>query len=424
VDESFQGPLLPFDTLLVSMSLESRLIVGKAFSSNFPSDAGSIVQKFIDKKVGYQLRIGFISYDFNDHPTAHLIEGIFKIIQEKRSLREKNVSEGNIFDSIYTVIFSYGKDDGSVYRSILQRTPDEYVDIAAESHLASIAAIQYRNIDILLDMQLFTLGHRAEIIAARPAPIQVNYLVYPGSSGAHFLDFIVVDRKVVPAEHAKFYSEKLLFLPPSYQVSYYDGYPELSHSVEPPLHIDFSYKQRLRSELGLPTDSSAIILCNFNKLDKLEPESFSIWMQIMSRVRHSHLWLLLPSKETEKNDIAVKNLLSISQLFGIEKHRIIFAPRISKAVHIRRHLAADLFVDTIVYGAHSTSTDALRGALPVLTMEGGEFPNRVVSSLYASFDSIAPAAGMNLGHLVCNSAKEFEDIAVRLLSDDSGAYFY
>lgn len=419
-DESFQGPLLPFDTLLVSMSLENRLIVGKAFSANFLSDA-TFLSSMVNERRSSKLRLGFISFDFNDHPTAHLIEGIFEIIANGRSLKSKH--DLNLFDSVHTVIFSYGKDDGSEYRKNLERTPDEYVDLATETRIASINSIRSRDIDILLDMQLYTLGHRAEVIAARPAGVQVSYLVYPGSSGAHFLDFIVVDRVVVPPEHATFYSEKLLFLPPSYQISYYERYRELNHSPSiPPFYTDKEHQKMLRNELGLPNHPEVIILCNFNKLDKLEPQTFQIWMQIMSRVRHSYLWLLLPSKHTEKNDLAVNNLFSIAQFFGIEKGRLIFAPRVSKAEHIRRHLAADLFLDSIVYGAHSTSTDALRGGLPVLTLEGGDFPNRVASSLYASFNT--ESVSSDLQNLICHSTREYEDVAVNLLLDETGLILF
>ncbi len=174
----------------------------------------------------------------------------------------------------------------------------------------------------------------------------------------------------------------------------------------------------LRNKFGLPNRPDDVILCNFNKLDKLEPQTFQIWMQIMCRVKHSYLWLLLPSKHKEKNNIAINNLYSIAQLFGIERERLIFAPRVPKTEHIRRHLAADLFLDSIVYGAHSTSTDALRGGLPVLTLEGGDFPNRVAASLYASFNT--ESGSSTLQSLVCHSAKEYEDVAVHLLLDETG----
>jgi predicted O-linked N-acetylglucosamine transferase (SPINDLY family) len=160
-----------------------------------------------------------------------------------------------------------------------------------------------------------------------------------------------------------------------------------------------------------------VVLCNFNKIDKLDLPSLSLWFNIMARLPHSYLWLLQPGKSkenafdaTEQNNLVNSRIRAYAAHFGIAAHRIVFADRVGKREHIERHSAADLFVDTVVYAAHSTATDSLRGGLPVLTVSGNNFAARVVPSLYASFGHT------RLGELlVSESKREFEDMAVRLL---------
>jgi predicted O-linked N-acetylglucosamine transferase (SPINDLY family) len=267
-------------------------------------------------------------------------------------------------------------------------------------------------------------------------------LVYPGTSGAPFLDYLVADSIVVPPEHANHYSESLLLLPPSYQISYFerhifndsdnkedddrvDSYNgddsnvydnndnnnndnnnnnnnnndsnnkdiEYDQNIEKipqkkKFQNDIKKKYELRKLYNLPLGESDIVLCNFNKIDKLDLPTFALWMIIMRQVPNSYLWLLKPSKSRgegdtfhakDHNNLVERRLQSAAAAEGINPHRIIFAEREKKTMHIIRHYAADLFLDSLVYGAHSTATDALRGGLPVLTIRGDSFPNRVVN---------------------------------------------
>ena len=445
-DDTFSGPFLPFDTLSIEINPVEKMIIAFAYSFNFNQnkrcteldvvrDEALIINNnssstttnndIMTTKPTVSLRIGFLSFDINDHPTAHLIEGIFKVIESKRKNKNK------LFESLYTVIFSYGKNDASDYRKILQSSSDEFVDLVEKSHQDSIAIIRAYKLDIILDMQMYTLGHRAEILARCVSPIQINYLVYPGTSGSSFLDTIVVDKIVAPPEHAIFFTEKLLILPTSYQVSYYDRYLDLTEFNNLLRHNNWhDYKMQLRTAYGLPMDPNAIVFCNFNKLDKLEPQSFKVWMQILARVRNSYLWLLLPSQKKEKGKMVAENIKKYAFYFGIQQSRILFARRVSKSEHIIRHFAADLFLDNLVYGAHSTATDSLRGVLPILTLTGKDFPSRVATSLYdsmrvhysSSSSSSSDAKDLVFDHMVCYSCREFEDLAVSFC--DLGFDFY
>lgn len=232
----FEGPLLPFDTLLTVMSLEDRLVIARSASALI-SRARSVLparSTFTERK---KLKIGFMSFDFNNHPTAHLVEGIFSIIRKHRTTvvaaGDRQVMTSlihNRFDDVELFIYSYGRDDNSTYRQQLVALSDHFIELSHLAHGEAAETIHSHQLDILLDMQLHTLGHRLEITAHRPAPIQINYLVYPGTSGAAFFNYIIADAVVTPAEHAPHYSESLLLLPPTYQVSFFD---RLTHLVDP-----------------------------------------------------------------------------------------------------------------------------------------------------------------------------------------------
>ncbi len=216
----FEGPLLPFDTLLLPISLAERLLVATAASSVYlTAEQAGTAAEFGTHAESRALRLGFSSYDFNNHPTAHLVEGIFS---EAHRLRPECPSSSRRC-SVELFVYSYGFDDNSTYRRSLQSKAHRFVDVSALAHREAAELMRGDRLDVLLDLQMHTLGHRLEVAALRPAALQVNYLVFPGSSGAAFFDFLVADRVVAPPEHAPHYSEALLLLPPTYQVSFYDS---------------------------------------------------------------------------------------------------------------------------------------------------------------------------------------------------------
>ena len=299
---SFEGPLLPFDTLLTVMALSERLAIARAASAVLSRGRQELTDVSIVRNVKPQkLRIGFMSFDFNNHPTAHLVEGIFSVIRRYSDKKNNSAStKSSRFADVELYIYSYGKDDNSTYRRQLVALADHFIELSQLSHLEAAERIHQDQLHLLLDMQLHTLGHRFEITAHKPAPVQINYLVYPGTSGANFMNYIIADPVVIPAEQASFYSESLLLLPPTYQVSFYD---RLTHLVDPRTvgmsnlerrtylrrFVRLIYVSVLLIDIvrlhGLPQGSSDVIFCNFNKIDKIDPESFALWMSVSGRMK-------------------------------------------------------------------------------------------------------------------------------------------
>ena len=205
----------------------------------------------------------------------------------------------------------------------------------------------------------FTQNNRFNIFVQRCAPIQVNYLGYPGTSGSNCIDYLIADKILIPKQNQKYFSEKIIYMPDSYQVN--DSKRKMSDKV-------FTKK-----ELRLPEDG--FVFCCFNQSYKITPYVFDIWMRLLKRIDGSVLWLIKDS------DIGVNNLKKEAQKRSVEPDRIIFADKMSNAEHLARHRLADLFIDTFPYTAHTTCSDALWSSLPVVTRIGQSFVSRVSASL-------------------------------------------
>ncbi|OQR80956.1 hypothetical protein ACHHYP_16966 [Achlya hypogyna] len=314
-----------------------------------------------------RLHVGYLSYDFNNHPTAHLMEGLFRCHNASR---------------VAVSVLSYGKDDNSSYRRVIRTLADQFVELASVGTHDAATRIRAAKLDILVDAQGHTLGHRHDIVAKQPAPIIINYLVFPGTLGAPYVDYLVADAQVAPPEHACQYMEKLMYMPHSYQVNYYAA-PVTGHPR--------------------PQDRP-FVFANFNKIEKLEPRVFGLWMQILRQIPRSELWLLTPPVEKTSNG-TMHHLRREATAWGVLPSRLRFLPRVPKAAHLDRQADADLFLDTLVYGAHSTATDSVWGGLPVLTLAGDTFASRVGVSL---------STNTNRTLMVVHSAKEYQDTAVLL----------
>eukprot|EP00903_Cladosiphon_okamuranus_P013259 g12363.t1 len=396
------------------------------------------------------LNIAFVGHDFDEHPTAHMIEGVF--VWQKRLTRnngercdfskagrkggpgERPANYGMMPQTTPTeapqccryLAYSYGggglhnrrvsqKNVGggtsSRARESIRASASSFVDLYASGHGESVEQIRADGVDILVDLQGHTLGGRAEIAAARPAPLQVSYLVYPGTSGAPYVDYLLADRHVTPPEHAGDYTESLVLLPRTYQANHYEG---LMPAGEPPTaKTTESARALLRHEQGLPADLSRAVFANFNKIDKLDPESFLLWMQVLRRVPGSVLWLLEPSAVDTEREAIRRRLREESESQGVDGRRIVWAKWVSKSEHLLRHALADLFLDTLTYGAHSTATDALAGGLPFLTLAGASFASRVGVSLLRN-------AGPSQSALLVAGQREYEDLAVELVCTERG----
>ncbi len=317
-----------------------------------------------DKKI----RIGYFSADFRLHAVAHLIAGLFESHDKER------------FET-YGFIFGPAAQDEMSSRIALAL--DHFVDIRGLSDSDAASLARDLGIDIAVDLTGLTQHNRPEIFMHRAAPIQVNYLGYPGTAGYEGVDYLIADQVVLPLERSSSYMEKIVFMPDTYQVN--DSKREIANIV-----LD-------RKDFGLP--KNGFVYCCFNNLYKISPKIFDVWMNILLRVEGSVLWLL------DGNSAAVMNLKNEAKKRGVDPSRLVFASRTDLASHLARQRLADLFVDSLPYCAHTTASDALWAGLPVLTCMGNAFAGRVAASLLHA---------IKMPELIAENAQEFESMAVEL----------
>ena len=315
-----------------------------------------------------RIRIGYFSADFHDHATAYLMAELFE---------KHDRSRFEIF------AFSYGITQESEMRSRLVKAFDQFFEVARHSDQAIAELARKMEIDIAIDLKGFTRNSRPGIFALRPAPIQVNYLGYPGTMGAPFIDYIIADAVVVPEAHFEYYTEKVVQLPNSYQVN--DSQRRIANTVPS------------RTALGLP--ETGFVFCCFNSSFKITPDIFTIWMRLLAKVAGSVLWLF------ESNKSIQQNLRQEALKRNIAPERLIFAPRIDLVEHLARLRQADIFLDTFYCNAHTTASDALWAGLPVLTCLGNKFAGRVAASLLNA---------VGLPELVTYNHEEYESLALKL----------
>ncbi len=300
-----------------------------------------------------KIKIGYLSADFRLHPLAFLISELIELHDR---------SKFEIF------AFSYGVNDKTNARARLKKAFDAFYDIRDLSEIDAAKKINDYQIDILVDLTGFTQTSRSGIAALRPAPINVNWLGFPGTMGMiddkkPLFDYILSDSFITPSEVARHYAEQFALLPHCYQ----------PNDRKRPIG-----KQPSRASCNLP--ESAFVFCCFNQSFKITPEFFIVWMRLLNAIPNSVLWLL------DSNIWAKQNLINQAAKSNIAAERLIFAPRMSIADHLARHIHADLFLDTSPYNAHTTCSDALWMGLPLLTCVGDTFAARVAASLLTAAD--------------------------------------
>jgi predicted O-linked N-acetylglucosamine transferase (SPINDLY family) len=315
-----------------------------------------------------KIRIGYVSGDFNSHAISQLTAGMFECHDRAR---------------FKTTAISIGPDDNSELRNRLKDAFAFFLDVKSLGDDEIAYQIRQNEIDILVDLTGFTTHARPGIFARRPAPIQINYLGFPATMGADYIDYMIADSTVVPRSHQQHYTEKIIYLPNSYQAN--DSKRAISE------------KEFSREGLGLKDDS--FVFCCFNNSFKILPEAFDRWIRILKQVDGSVLWLL------EANAKVRENLRKEAGYRGLDLERLVFAPRISPPDHLARHRCADLFLDTLPYNAHTTASEALWAGLPVLTQIGETFAGRVAASLLTA---------IGLPELITSTAKAYEDLAIEL----------
>jgi predicted O-linked N-acetylglucosamine transferase (SPINDLY family) len=322
----------------------------------------------LNPKKSSKIKIAFFSSDFRDHPVSHLISQFLELINKD-------------FFEIHG--FAYGSDTNDQIRQRIINSCNEfhYIDMLSNAEIVSLA--KDKSIDIAIDLNGFTHNARTEIFIERCAPIQVNFLGYPGTIGGDSHDYIIADKILIPQEFQHFYNEKIIYLPNCYQPN------------------DFTKKiaklDTSRSDYGLP--DNGFVFCCFNNTFKILPDIFQLWMDILKEVENSVLWLLVDNPTISQN-------LKIEALkHGVLQNRLVFAERAPLEIHLARHQYANLFLDTFPYNAHTTASDALWADLPVLTYSGKSFPSRVAASLLNS---------LGLNELITYSPEEYKYTAIDL----------
>jgi protein O-GlcNAc transferase len=316
------------------------------------------------------VRLAYLSADFHSHPVGfQLIE---VLAHHDRARFE-------------VIGISSGEDDGSEIRGRLRLAFDQFHDVQGISDHEVARLMRDLEVDVAVDLSGHTFGQRLGALMQRPAPVQLAWLGYPGTTGADFMDYILGDAVVTPPEHQAFYSEKIVALPDSF-------FPldTGKRMAAPPA----------RAEAGLP--ETGFVFCCFNRNWKITPPVFNIWLRLLQQVPDSALWL---RSYTERSNTALRQR---AEERGVAGNRLIFAERTEMDVHLARHALADLFLDTLPYGAHATAADALWAGLPVLTQMGENFPGRVGASMLM-------AAG--LSELIAHSTEEYEALALTLARD-------
>ena len=357
----------PFQILIFSESEKINMRAAELFSKskyNHAAHKFEIPHEFIQKKI----RVGYYSADFYNHATTHLIAEFFELHDRC---------------AFQIVAFNFGPNTGDESQKRIIAAFDDFIDVSGITDEEVAKLSRDMEIDIAVDLKGYTKGSRPGIFSYRAAPIQINYLGYPGGMGSMSIDYIIADEIVIPEPNKNYFVEKIIYLPNSYQVN------------DSKRHITKDNRSKL--EHGLP--ENGFVFCCFNNNYKITPAMLDIWARILNKVEGSVLWLLSDSEK------AKENLINEGLARGIAEGRLIFAERVGHSDHLARQRYADLFIDTYPCNAHTTASDALWIGLPVLTMIGKTFAGRVAASLLHATE---------LQDLISESPAEYENCAVEL----------
>jgi len=356
-------PLLAFSDNVLLHKKCSQLYAQAKYPFNLT--LGSI-QKSVKKE---KIRIAYFSPDFRNHAVSYLTAELYE-------LHDRNKFE--------IIAFSFGVDDKSEMRSRLSKAFDRFFDVSCMSDLKIAMLARNLQIDIAVDLSGHTQDCRPGMFSYRAAPIQVNWLGYPGTIGADFIDYIVADKIIIPESHQQFYCEKIAYLPNTYIV---DDSKRVASS-----------KKFTRENFGLP--DGAFVFCCFNNDYKFNPHVLDSWSRILLTAKNSVIWI------SENNENFRVNIVTEFKNRGIDSDRIIFAQRVEMmSDHLARYSLADLFLDTNPYGAHTTAIDSLKAGVPVLTLMGQSFASRVAASLLN---------GIGLPELITTTKEVYETLAIEL----------
>lgn len=320
-----------------------RQLAAARACSNFYASGVRRLPALQDRAMPDRLRIGFVSADFHQHATTILMAELLEMMDRER---------------FEIHLYSHGPDDGSAMRQRIIRAADKFNDVSQVSDADVAKQICSDRIDVLVDLKGHTVNCRLGIFAYRAAPVQVSFLGFPGTTGAHYIDYFIGDRVVSPLSDASYYSEKLALMPVCYQPN------DRQRAMPTPVS---------RREHGLP--EGALVLCGFNQPFKLSPEVFDVWCGLLKELPGSVLWLL------QWNDQFPDAVRAEAHKRGVDPERLVFAKKLPSAQHIARFALADIYLDSWPCNGHTTVSDALWAGVPVVTYRGATFASRVAASL-------------------------------------------
>ena len=370
------APISPYHIATASGDPEEQLVCARRYAAQL----GSPPPLWSGRSFGTgKIRLGYLSANFGEHATSYLLADLIETHDRAR----------------FEVLgFSLAPGAGTPMRQRMADAFDDFIPVHDRSNDEIARIIAEAGVGIALDLDGYTTTARPEasgragVLARRPAPVQVNFLGYPGTMGADFIDYIVADPVVAPADQQRYFAEKIVHLPDCYQPN------DTKRAI--------AERTPSRAACGLPSD--AFVFCCFNNSYKITPAVFDIWMRLLSATPESVLWLL------HDNDPARRNLCNEARARGVDPDRLVFAPRLPLADHLARHRQADLFLDTLPCNAHTTASDALWAGLPLVTCSGHTFAGRVAASLLH-------AVGMP--ELVTESLADYETLALNLAREEA-----
>jgi protein O-GlcNAc transferase len=355
-------PVAPFYVLALPLSPGCQLHAAQRWAR---APAAAPAPPALAVAAGERLRVAFVSANFREHPTAHLSLEFWEKIDRTR---------------LEMFAYSLGSAAPDACRRRAQAAFEHFVDVDGLTVAEIAQRIRADRIAIVIDRNGYTQHAREGIFALRPAPLQINCIGYPGTLGAPWYDYIFTDRFSLPESLRPFYSEQPLYMP-------HMAFPSDTTRLPPGPPPD-------RAACGLP--AAGFVFCCFNNAYKILPDVFALWMRLLAAVPGSVLWLLETTAE------ATANLRREAQAAGIAPERLIFAPRVSVGAHVARHAAADLFLDTYPYGAHTTANDALLAGLPLITCVGETLVSRIAGSQLAA---------IGLPELITTNLADYETLA-------------
>ena len=360
----------PFSLLCEPLTASEQLMCARRWSAQFKAAAIEDDRPTPARAERTRLRVGYFSSDFYEHATAYLLAEVLELHDRKQ---------------FEVFAYSYGPEDNSAMRNRLRAACEHFVDIARNPDDVAVARIRADALDILIDLKGYTLGARPAILAQRPAPVQISWLGYPGSTGAEFIDYLIADHFIVAAGQDSNYAERVLRLPHCYQPN------DRKRAIAQPLD---------RAAHGLP--DSGFVFCAFNQAYKITPDVFACWMNLLRRTPDSVLWLLAD------NRWATENLKRAAQGHAIDPARLIFAAKVPLAEHLARYLAADLALDTYPYGSHTTASDALWAGCLLVALCGDTFAARVSGSILSACE---------LPELIAYTLEDYERLALKIATN-------